>query len=160
MTIVYLGLGSNLGDREGWIRQAVDRLAGSGIEVQRLSSIYETEPQGLADQAWFLNAVAETRTELKPLELLARTQAVEHALERRRTVVNGPRTIDIDILIYGDLVMDTPELTIPHPRYRDRRFVLAPLADLAPDLCDSVTGQTVAQMLAGLQGQVVRNVSG
>jgi 2-amino-4-hydroxy-6-hydroxymethyldihydropteridine diphosphokinase len=148
---VYLGLGSNVGDREQFIRAAAD-----AFNVKRLSPLYETEPQGFAGQAWFLNAVAEIETEFFPRQLLARVRAVERSLKRRRTVPNGPRTIDIDILLYGEVVMETAELTIPHPRYRERRFVLAPLADLAPALRDPVTRQTVAEMLAALSGQRVR----
>jgi 2-amino-4-hydroxy-6-hydroxymethyldihydropteridine diphosphokinase len=152
---VYLGLGSNVGDREANIHAAVDALSVGGVLVKRLSPIYETEPQGLAAQGWFLNAVAEAETELFPLQLLGRIHAVERKLKRRRTVVNGPRTIDIDLLLYGDSVIATPELRVPHPRYRERRFVLAPLADLAPALRDPETRQTVATMLARLHGQTV-----
>jgi 2-amino-4-hydroxy-6-hydroxymethyldihydropteridine diphosphokinase len=152
---VYLGLGSNVGDREGNIRTALEKLNAAGVKVTRLSPLYETEPQGLAEQSWFLNAVAEVQTELFPLQLLARIQAIERELKRRRTVANGPRTLDIDILLYGDAVIDCKELAVPHPRYRERRFVLAPLADLAPKLRDPVTRKTVTEMLAELKGQKV-----
>lgn len=156
MKIVYLGLGSNVGDREQFIRAALEALESSGVQVKRLSPLYETEPQGFAAQGWFLNAVAEMETELFPRQLLRRIHAVERGLKRLRTVVNGPRTIDIDILFYGDTAIATRELTVPHPRYSERRFVLAPLADLAPGLRDPVTHRTVAEMLAGLRGQTVR----
>jgi 2-amino-4-hydroxy-6-hydroxymethyldihydropteridine diphosphokinase len=153
---VYLGLGSNVGDREQFIRAAVDALNRAGVHVKRLSPLYETEPQGFAEQAWFLNGVAEVETELFPRQLLTRIRAVERTFKRQRIVRFGPRTIDIDILLYGDVALETAALTIPHPRYRERRFVLAPLADLAPGLRDPVTRQSVAEMLAGLKGQTVR----
>lgn len=156
MKRVYLGLGSNIGDREQYIRAALNALGAHHVHVIRISPLYETEPQGFAEQDWFLNAVAEAETDLQPRELLARIHAVESALERRRSVLNGPRTIDIDILFYADTVIATPELTVPHPRYSERRFVLAPLAALAPGLRDPQTHRTVAEMLAGLRGQSVR----
>jgi len=127
---VYFGLGSNLGDREGSIRTAVQKLQGADLRLIRLSSIYETEPVGLLDQPMFLNAVAEFESELSPRELLNRALGVEREMGRVRAVVNGPRNIDIDLLHCGDLVVDEPDLVVPHPRYREREFVMRGLREL------------------------------
>jgi 2-amino-4-hydroxy-6-hydroxymethyldihydropteridine diphosphokinase len=140
---VFLSLGSNLGDREANLRAAVEQLA-----PVRQSPVYETEPVDYVRQAWFLNMVVEIETALFPRQLLARTQRIERELGRVRGVPKGPRTLDIDILFYADVVMKTPQLEIPHPRIAERRFVLAPLADLAPDMRHPVTKLTVRQMLA------------
>jgi 2-amino-4-hydroxy-6-hydroxymethyldihydropteridine diphosphokinase len=150
---VYLGLGSNVGNRERNLLQALDQLQARDLRLRRASSIYETEPMGLREQPWFLNQVAEFETELHPLQLLQRIRRVEKSLGRRRVVINGPRTIDIDILLHGDTVLKTPDLEIPHPRYRERRFVLEPLAELNPALADPRTGQTVAALLNAVEGQ-------
>ena len=152
----YLSLGSNLGDRERNLRSAIDRLAAPGLRVLRVSPVYETEPVGCSDQRWFLNLVMEAETSLFPLQLLARTQKIERALGRVRMVPNGPRTIDIDILLYGTSVMRTARLEIPHPRMIERRFVLVPLNDLAPALRHPVTRATVAEMLRAAPAAVVR----
>ena len=156
MTVVYLGLGSNIGDRESNIQQALEQLQTDDLRLLRVSSLYETEPMGFSDQPWFLNQVAEFETELQPPQALHLIQAVEKNLGRKREIVNGPRTIDIDILLFGDVIMKTAELTIPHPRYRERRFVLEPLLELNPTLADPETGQTVAAMLDAVHGQAVR----
>ena len=158
MKTVYLSLGSNMGDRAAMLRQAVESLPGAGVEVVRTSSVYETEPVELRDQNWFLNMAVECRTGLFPLQLLRRLKKIEASLGRKRTVPKGPRTIDIDIIFYGRAVMGTPALEIPHPRFRERRFVLAPLAELAPALRDPVTGRTIADLLAGTAGQNVRRL--
>lgn len=156
MKIVYLGLGSNVGDSEALLKSALAELDRPDFKLLRVSSVYETEPIGLREQRWFLNLAAEFETELFPKQLLHRMQKIEMAMGRRRTVENGPRTIDIDILLYGSVVMKTEELEIPHPRYRDRRFTLAPLAELNPGLRDPVTRRTMADMLAALTGQTAR----
>lgn len=156
--IAYLSLGSNLGDRERNLRDALDLLAGPGLRVVRVSSFYETEPLEVRDQPWFLNAVAEVETELFPKQLLARIQKVEQQLGRKRTAPKGPRTIDIDILLYGSAVIDAEELQVPHPRLAERRFVLEPLAELAPDLRHPVSHRTVTEMLRAVAGQQVRRV--
>ncbi|MGA2715944.1 MAG: 2-amino-4-hydroxy-6-hydroxymethyldihydropteridine diphosphokinase [Bryobacteraceae bacterium] len=156
MKIVYLGLGSNVGDSETLLQAALDGLNGPDLKLLRVSSLYETEPVGLREQRWFLNLAAEFETELFPKQLLHRIQKIEKNLGRRRTVPNGPRTIDIDILLYGNSVIVTDELEIPHPRYRERRFALAPLAELNPELRDPLTRKTVGEMLAGLKGQAIR----
>jgi 2-amino-4-hydroxy-6-hydroxymethyldihydropteridine diphosphokinase len=156
LKIVYLGLGSNVGDSETLLQAALDGLNGPDLKLLRVSSLYETEPVGLREQRWFLNLAAEFETELFPKQLLHRIQKIEKNLGRRRTVPNGPRTIDIDILLYGNSVIVTDELEIPHPRYRERRFALAPLAELNPELRDPLTRKTVGEMLAGLKGQAIR----
>jgi 2-amino-4-hydroxy-6-hydroxymethyldihydropteridine diphosphokinase len=155
LTTAYLSLGSNLGDRAANLRQALEYLAIAGGEVVRRSSIYETEPQELREQPWFLNQVVEIGTTLSAPELLARIGEIERDLGRQRMIAKGPRTIDIDILFYGEAIVDTPELQIPHPRLAERRFVLQPLAELAPDLRHPKTSRTVSEMLATIEGQTV-----
>jgi 2-amino-4-hydroxy-6-hydroxymethyldihydropteridine diphosphokinase len=156
MKRVYLGLGSNIGDRECMLREALRRLDSPRLRILRISPIYETEPMDVRAQAWFLNLVAECETDLFPLQLLHRAAQVERELGRRRLLPKGPRTIDIDILLYGNSQVRTAALEIPHPRFRERRFVLAPLADLAPDLRDPVTRKTIRELLASLAGQTVK----
>jgi 2-amino-4-hydroxy-6-hydroxymethyldihydropteridine diphosphokinase len=158
LKLVYLGLGSNMGDREASLRTALDQLDAPDFRLLRVSSFYETEPIGFREQPWFLNLAAEFETDLLPEQLLHRMQKVEMNIGRTRTIANGPRTIDIDILLYGDSAIKTEELEIPHPRYRERRFTLAPLAELNPDLTDPVTGRTMGEMLAGLSGQTIRKI--
>ncbi len=134
MKVAYIGLGSNLGDREDNLRAALERLAEFGRV--RVSSLRETEPVGVTDQPRFLNAAAELVTELSPQDLLARLLEIERELGRDRARERrwGPRTIDLDLLLYGDQVLDEPGLTVPHPRLDERRFVLEPLHELAPEL--------------------------
>lgn len=158
MPLAYLSLGSNLGDRQAHLRATLDRLPAPGVRVVRVSPIYETEPVDFTDQPWFLNLVAEVETSLAPADLLAHTQQIEAALGRQRTVPKGPRTVDIDILLYGDRVVHSATLEIPHPSIHERRFVLAPLADLAPDLRHPLTGRTVREMLDAAPAAVVRRV--
>lgn len=146
MTIAYVALGSNLGDREATIRRAAEL-----IGARRLSTIRETEPWGYADQPRFLNAVAELETWLGPRELLDSLLAVEHDLGRERTGPRyGPRTIDLDLLVHGDATVSEAGLEVPHPRLAERSFVLEPLAELAPDLEIPGAGQ-VQELLRGLQ---------
>ena len=159
MKTVYLGLGSNMGDRDAMLRAALRALESPGLHIRRISPVYETEPMDVPGQHWFLNLVAEAETDLFPLQLLRRTSKVETQLGRRRLAFKGPRTIDIDILLFSNSVITTPALEIPHPRFRQRRFVLAPLADLAPDLRDPVTRKTVRELLGELRGQAVRKIA-
>ena len=159
MKTVYLSLGSNVGEREAMLQSAIEALAGAGIEVAHASSVYETEPQNLRDQRWFLNMVVECRTDLFPVQLLRRTQKIEFELGRKRTVSKGPRTIDIDIILFGNAVIKTTILEIPHPRFRERRFVLAPLQELAPDLRDPVTRRSITDLLKDTAGQKVHRRS-
>jgi 2-amino-4-hydroxy-6-hydroxymethyldihydropteridine diphosphokinase len=155
LKLVYLSLGSNIGDRERNLRAALERLAAEDLHLLRVSPIYETEPVDLAEQRWFLNLVVEAETDLFPMQLLARTQRIERALGRVRTVPQGPRTIDIDILLYANAVVRSATLEIPHPRMAERRFVLVPLAGLAPDLRHPVTHRTVREMLDAAPAQTV-----
>jgi 2-amino-4-hydroxy-6-hydroxymethyldihydropteridine diphosphokinase len=154
---IYLGLGSNIGDRERNLRKAIEQLVSRDVRVLHTSRIYETEPVDFIDQAWFLNQVVEAETALFPIQLLTRIGRVERELGRVRRVPKGPRIIDIDILFYGAAVVHTPRLQIPHPRVAERRFVLAPLAELAPDLRHPVTHRSVRQMLESAPPAVVRH---
>jgi len=149
---VYLSLGSNLGDRAGQIEQALTLLAEAGVEVRRRSAFYETEPVGTTAQRWFVNCLVEVETELMPLALLRTLKRVERQLGRSPASGTGPaaRRIDIDIIAYGNHVVRLPELTIPHLRLTERRFVLEPLRELAPDWRHPLTRQTAAEMLAEL----------
>jgi len=133
-TSVFLSLGSNLGDREKNLRQAMAALPAAGVTMVRASSIYLTEPVDFVDQPWFLNCVVEAETALAPLELLAALQGIEARLGSKKEFRKGPRLLDMDVLLYGLKTIHTPELEVPHPRMTERRFVLAPLAELAPAL--------------------------
>ena len=158
MKRIYLSLGSNIGDREAHLREALERLAASDVRVLHTSRIYQTEPVGYRDQSWFLNQVVELETSLFPRQLLARLLRIERGMGRRRTVPKGPRLIDLDILLFGDAVVSTPELEIPHPRIAERRFVLEPVAELAPDLRHPRTRATIREMLAKVMDQDVKRV--
>jgi len=153
---VYLGLGSNVGDREAELRSAVRRLTSRDLRVTRVSSVYETEPMYKQDQPAFLNAVVEAETELYPMRLLLRVANLELDMGRRREAANGPRNIDIDVLLLESSIVDMPALQIPHPRLHERRFVLEPLAELAPGLKHPKLGKTVTELLALLPAAGVR----
>jgi len=152
----YLSLGSNLGDRAGLIDRALQHLASDDLKVARRSRLYETAPRDYTEQPWFLNMVAEIETSLSPVELLRRAAQVENQLGRQRSVDKGPRTIDIDILLFGDLVLDTESLIVPHPRMHERRFVLEPLNEIAPDARHPLLNRTAGEMLKDVQDQDVR----
>jgi 2-amino-4-hydroxy-6-hydroxymethyldihydropteridine diphosphokinase len=145
----YVGLGSNLGDRAGYLLLAVRGMLDAGLDVIRLSSIYETEPVEYEEQPAFLNMVAELRgsTLPSPDQMLARLLRIEYALGRKRDVRMGPRTIDLDLLLFKDQVSDTEFLTLPHPRLHSRRFVLVPLAELVPNLVHPVLGKSLNALL-------------
>jgi 7,8-dihydro-6-hydroxymethylpterin-pyrophosphokinase len=178
---VYLGLGSNVGDREANLREAISRIEALGLEVCRASSIYETEPVGFTDQPWFLNQVIETKilagltSENGPVlgdpETIATVQAeallsellnIEHEMGRARTIANGPRVIDIDLLLFGDMIIghskedeessfiDGTDIFVPHPRMHLRRFVLEPLCEIAPEIVHPLLKKTCREMLASL----------
>jgi len=140
------------------LQTAIDSLNSRELRIRRLSSVYETEPRERRNQRWFLNLVAEAETELFPRQLLKRVARIEQDMGRRRMLANGPRNIDIDILFFGGFAVDTPELKIPHPRFAERRFVLEPLAELAPELRDPVSRRTIRELLAATAGQSVRMV--
>ena len=155
---VCLSLGSNLGDRTGHIHRALEHLSAAGCKVRKVSSFYETEPVDFLDQPWFVNCVAEVETDLSPRALLRTALAYERAQGRRRSHSKGPRIIDIDILLYENLVVHLPSLSIPHPRLSARRFVLVPLKEFAAEVRHPVTQQTVSQMLreTGDKSKVVK----
>lgn len=143
---VYLGLGSNLGDRELNLARGRDLLKTRGLRLTRCSSLYLTEPVGGPAQPWFLNQVVEGETELAPPALLAICLDVERELLRVRTQKDGPRTLDIDLLLYGDTVLHSDTLTLPHPRLVERLFVLVPLCEIAPEVRHPVSGQSAVEM--------------
>jgi 2-amino-4-hydroxy-6-hydroxymethyldihydropteridine diphosphokinase len=144
---VYIGLGSNVGDRRAHLARGLDALGRSGFAVDVVSSLYLTEPVDAPPQEWFVNAVAAGHTSLAPERLLRVCMEVEQAEGRERVVHHGPRTLDLDILIYGGELRDDPELTLPHPHLHERRFVLTPLCELAPDLVHPRLGATVRALL-------------
>ena len=148
MPIIYLSLGSNVGDRAANLRAAIAKLEGTAVQVRRVSSIYETEPVDLRKQPWFLNCVVEAETELSAAELLKKLRQMEAAMGSKKIVAKGPRLIDLDILLYGDESIDTPELQVPHPRMHLRRFVLVPLAEIAPKLRHPAWDTNVEGLLA------------
>ena len=134
MPTIYLALGSNIGDREANLREAIRLLSESGIQISKHSSIYETEPVDYLDQPWFLNAVLEAQSNLPAQQLLITLREIESQMGSKKPFAKGPRLIDLDILLYGQESIDSPELQVPHPRMQQRNFVLAPLAEIAPAL--------------------------
>jgi len=145
--VAFLSVGSNLGDRKNNIALALDRLRRAGVGVTRVSSVFETEPVGVASQPWFLNIAVEVETRLPARDLLEICLETEHSLGRVRTSPGAPRIVDMDILLYDTLIVDGPSLRIPHPRMTGRRFVLEPLAQIAPDAIHPVSNMTIRDLL-------------
>lgn len=148
MRLIYIAMGSNVGDRAAMLARAVEEMNRAGLRVLRESSLYATQPVGGPPQAWFLNAVVEAETDWMPLRVLHALQKIERSMGRRRTVLRGPRTLDLDILFYASSVIRSRELEVPHPRLPQRRFVLAPLAELAPALSHPLLHKTIGELLA------------
>ena len=148
---IYLALGSNLGDRNGNLKSAVERLS-EKMTIKKVSSVYETEPVYYEEQPLYLNAVLSAITELEPFDLLGFVKDIESDLGRQPSFRNAPRIIDIDLLFYGDRVVQTEGLTIPHPRIAERAFVLVPLAEVAPKLVHPVICKKVSKLLAEVEG--------
>ena len=148
MITVYIALGSNLGEREENLRTALLHFPEVGVRIKRVSSVYETEPVDFLEQDWFLNAALEGQTELDGLDLLRALRLVESQMGSRKAFPKGPRLMDLDILLYGNEAIDTPELQVPHPRMLERKFVLVPLAEIAPTLRHPTWKSGVTQFLA------------
>ena len=148
MATVYLSLGSNKGDRAQYIARAIVALAEHGVNVIQKSSLYETEPIETSSKSWFLNCVIKAETNLLPPQLMHTLLDIERSLGRRRRVLRGPRFIDMDILLYDDRVVNTDHLKVPHPRMAERRFVLVPFAEIAPETRHPVYNKTVTKLLA------------
>jgi 2-amino-4-hydroxy-6-hydroxymethyldihydropteridine diphosphokinase len=158
---VYLSLGSNVGKREESLERAIDALNQNDVRIRTRSSVYETEPQDFVRQPWFLNLVVECETCCFPLQLLGVIERIERDLGRERgpgVVRRGPRVIDIDVLLFGDAVVTTPRLTVPHPRMLERRFVLEPLLEIAPNLRYPGTKEPLRKYLRSVEEQKVRRV--
>ena len=157
--IVYLSLGSNLGDREANLRAAIEKLKEVG-KVVAVSSFYETEPVEVTAQPWFLNCAAKFDTEKMPRQLISSILAIEQSMGRQRKQQKGPRTIDIDILFFGSSIIDIPSLTVPHPHLHERRFVLEPLVEIAPEVRHPIFKRTVRELRDALPaGQTVKKLT-
>ena len=148
MATIFLSLGSNIGDRAGNLNAAIAALAEAGVRVRKVSAFYETEPVDYLQQGWFLNCVVEGETELPAGTLLTRLREIEMRMGSKKAIAKGPRILDIDILLYGDETIATPELQVPHPRMTQRRFVLVPLVEIAPDVKHPSWDATAADLLA------------
>jgi len=148
---IYIGLGSNLGDRLANIRKAIELMKEEGIEIIKESSIYQTEPVGYKQQSWFLNSVVKGTTELSPRGIWKRLEKIEKLMGREKEIKWGPRIIDLDILFYGNKVLNGKELQIPHSELHKRRFVLVPLKEIAPKLVHPILNKTISELLRHLR---------
>jgi 2-amino-4-hydroxy-6-hydroxymethyldihydropteridine diphosphokinase len=158
--VVYLALGTNLGERERNLREAVRRLSQAGLQITKMSNVYETEPVDYLDQPWFLNAVFEALTDWPAERLLTTLRHIESQMGSKKAFAKGPRLIDLDILLYGDQTIATRDLQVPHPRMLQRNFVLVPLAEIAPNLLHPTWSGCVAELLArSIDRSVVRRFS-
>jgi 2-amino-4-hydroxy-6-hydroxymethyldihydropteridine diphosphokinase len=157
MNKAYLGLGSNIGEKKENIDSAVDMLKQhKSIEVKNISSYYETEPVGYEDQDWFVNVVVEIETNLEPYQLLEFCGSIEEKLKRKRIIRWGPRTIDVDILVYEGFTSQDERLTLPHPRMTERAFVMVPLYEIAPNI--DINNENIKQILKNLEGEEIRKI--
>lgn len=148
---VYLSLGSNLGDRRANLKQALSLLSES-VEIVKVSSVYDTEPVGVGEQPRFLNLVCRLNTDVGPMQLLSLIKGIEAGMGRDLSLRDAPRIIDIDIIFYGDTIIESPELVIPHPRMRERAFVLIPFAEIAPDVVHPISGERIRELTARVGG--------
>lgn len=155
MSKIYLSLGTNLGNKKENLTYAVQLLS-EKINILKTSSFYETEPVGYKDQPWFMNIVVEGTTHLSPEDLLVFTQSIEQAMKRVKTIVNGPRIIDVDILLYEDVKINTETLIIPHPRMTERAFVMYPLFEISPDLI--IDGKSLKNMMESFKGEEIKRL--
>ncbi|WP_019230021.1 2-amino-4-hydroxy-6-hydroxymethyldihydropteridine diphosphokinase [Sedimentibacter sp. B4] len=155
MSKIYLSLGTNLGNTKENLTHAVQLLS-EKINILKTSSFYETEPVGYKDQPWFMNIVVEGTTHLSPEDLLVFTQSIEQAMKRVKTIVNGPRIIDVDILLYEDVKLNTETLIIPHPRMTERAFVMYPLFEISPDLL--IEGKSLKNIMENFKGEEIKRL--
>jgi 2-amino-4-hydroxy-6-hydroxymethyldihydropteridine diphosphokinase len=151
-TLCFIGIGSNVGDRLGFCQQAIRAMASKDIAVRSVSSLYETEPVDYLEQGWFYNAVAAVETSLSPRALLTRCQEIERQCCKNIVIPKGPRTLDLDILFYGDQSIHEPGLTVPHPSAMERPFVLIPMAEIAPDFIPPTETRTIKAILGAISG--------
>jgi len=149
---VYLSLGSNLGDRRANLKKAL-RLLGECLEIAHVSSVYDTEPVGVGEQPRFLNLVCRVNTDIGPMQLLSLIKGIESSMGRDLSRRNSPRIIDIDIIFYGDTIIESPELIIPHSRMRERAFVLVPFAEIAPEVVHPLSGERIDELASRVEGR-------
>lgn len=159
MPVVYIGIGSNIGAREDNCLRAIGLLEENGLRITRRSSVYETEPWGVKDQQGFINMVVEAETDISPRELLVLLKRVENEMGRQPGIKWGPRLIDLDILLFDDLIMEESDLTIPHPMMHRRNFVLAPLAEIAPEKVHPVLAKKIRDLLCDNSGNDVSEIA-
>jgi 2-amino-4-hydroxy-6-hydroxymethyldihydropteridine diphosphokinase len=149
---VYLSLGSNLGDRRANLKKAL-RLMGERVEIVKVSSVYDTNPVGVGEQPRFLNLMCRVNTDIGPVQMLSLIKGIESSMGRDLSLKDAPRVIDIDIILYGDTIMEAPDLIIPHPRMRERAFVLVPFAEIAPEVVHPVSGERIDELASRVEGR-------